>query len=296
MYNLLGADAEIPFRKYESIYPYIVQIGTGGTGGYIVQHLAQMLGTLDCPHSYVLVDPDTIESKNLKNQLFLEEEIGEKKAEVLADRYAAAYNLNISTFTEKYVESVSEIISLFASEYLSTGDGYFNYKVKLVPILIGSVDNAFTRQQLHKAFLELPRCIYIDSGNESVKVPRDWQNRPINEWSNEELKDYKESGWTGQIVCGIKDGTQIIQPPICEVYPDMLSTADTIKPSEVSCSDLTASDPQRLIVNKMAAHAVMMYMSEILEDNYIENHITVFHAKKGYMRTQDYVPYEQEQG
>ena len=31
----------------------------------------------------------------------------------------------------------------------------------------------------------------------------------------------------------------------------MLSTADTIKPSEVSCSDLTASDPQRLIVNKM---------------------------------------------
>ena len=107
------------------------------------------------------------------------------------------YNLNISTFTEKYVESASEITSLFASEYLSTGDGYFNYKVKLVPILIGSVDNAFTRQQLHKAFLELPRCIYIDSGNESVKVPRDWQNRPINEWSNEELTDYKKwMDWT----------------------------------------------------------------------------------------------------
>ena len=70
MYNLLGADAEIPFRKYESIYPYIVQIGTGGTGGYIVQHLAQMLETLDCPHSYVLVDPDTIESKNLKTNYF----------------------------------------------------------------------------------------------------------------------------------------------------------------------------------------------------------------------------------
>lgn len=284
MYNLLDK-AENNYRNWENIYPYIVQIGTGGTGGYIVQHLAQMLGTLNCPHSYVLVDPDVIENKNLKNQLFLEEEIGEKKAEVLAERYATAYNLNISTYTEKYVESVNEITSLFSKEYLDAGNGSFHYDVRLVPILIGSVDNGYTRQQLHKAFLELPSCIYIDSGNESVIVPQDWQNRPINEWSDEELSLYRESGWTGQIVCGIKMGKKIIQPPLCEVYPDILAATDTIKPSEVSCSDLTSSDPQRLIVNKMAAHAVMMYMSEILEDRCIENHKTVFHAKKGYMRT-----------
>ena len=285
MYNLLDKTDNIN-KKYKSIYPYIVQIGTGGTGGYIVQHLSQMLGTLSCPHSYVLVDPDVIENKNLKNQLFLEEEIGEKKAEVLADRYATAYNLNISTYTEKYVESVSEITNLFSKEYLDTGSrGSFFYDVRLVPILIGSVDNAFTRQQLHKAFLELPNCIYIDSGNESVIVPSDWQNRPLNEWSDEELTAYRTSGWTGQIVCGIKMGNDIIQPPLCDVYPDVLANTDTIKPSEVSCSELTASDPQRLIVNKMAAHAVMMYMSEILEDKCIENHTTVFHAKKGYMRT-----------
>lgn len=70
-------------------------------------------------------------------------------------------------------------------------------------------------------------------------------------------------------------GNDIIQPPLCDVYPDVLANTDTIKPS----------DPQRLIVNKMAAHAVMMYMSEILEDKCKENHTTVFHAKKGYMRT-----------
>ncbi|MDD1505527.1 ThiF family adenylyltransferase [Lysinibacillus sp. CNPSo 3705] len=286
MYNLLLNKTDYINKEYKSIYPYIVQIGTGGTGGYIVQHLSQMLGTLNCPHSYVLVDPDVIENKNLKNQLFLEEEIGEKKAEVLADRYAAAYNLNISTYTEKYVETVSEITSLFSNEYLDISNGQSSYyNVRLVPILIGCVDNVFTRQQLHKAFLKLPNCIYIDSGNESVTVPQDWQNRPVNEWSSEELIAYRESGWTGQIVCGIKMGKDIIQPSVCEVYPDILAVTDTIKPSEVSCSDLTASDPQRLIVNKMAAHAVMMYMSEILEDKCIENHKTVFHAKKGYMRT-----------
>ncbi len=45
------------------IYPYIVQIGTGGTGGYLVQHVAQMLGISKVDASYIIVDPDVIEEK-----------------------------------------------------------------------------------------------------------------------------------------------------------------------------------------------------------------------------------------
>lgn len=119
------------------LIPFIVQIGTGGTGTYIVQHVAQMLSTLNKGHVYVIADPDKIERKNLKNQLFLEEEIGMSKAEVLAERYSQSFNLNIWAYTEKYIETVEDLKNLFQVDYASalTSTNYY------LPILIGAVDN-----------------------------------------------------------------------------------------------------------------------------------------------------------
>lgn len=277
-------------RNYTQAYFYIVQIGVGGVGSEITRQLSQMLASSKVPHTYVLADFDHVEAKNLRNQIFLEDEVGLKKADVLAERYSAVYDLNMYSYTEKYVEDIQELASLFSSDYLDR-EGYTK-DMQFIPLLIGSVDNSFTRQLMNELFNISNNIIYIDAGNESIIVPSDWRERPMQLWTNEELEDYKSSGWTGQVVCGVKLNGQF-QPALAEVYPDVLEATDTIKPSEVSCVDLAASDPQRTIVNKFSALAVCTYLSEIIEEYTVSNHVTQFHAMRGYMKTIDYLPPEQ---
>ncbi|MCM3390545.1 ThiF family adenylyltransferase (plasmid) [Ureibacillus chungkukjangi] len=277
---------------YEGVYPFIVQVGTGGNGGYVLQHLAQMLGTNGIPHTYVIADPDQIETKNLKNQLFLEEEVGLKKADVLAERYSAAYNIDIASYSEKFIESVEDLAKLFNTEYMRTSFGY-SEKLQFLPILIGCVDNNYTRSIFDQYFNKIKKIIYIDAGNESTVCPTDWQTRPIQQWTEEELQVYKNSGWSGQVVCGVKLGDDY-QPPISKAFPNDFHDVDSIKPSEMSCNELSASEPQRIIVNKFAALAVANYINQIIDDYSISTHITMFHAKKGYLRSYEYDPLEED--
>ncbi|MCM3317951.1 thiamine biosynthesis protein ThiF [Rummeliibacillus stabekisii] len=288
MINILSAIQEKYQYRDKKPYYYFVQIGTGGTGGYIIQHLAQMFGTssADIDFSYVIADFDHIEEKNLRNQLFLEEEIGLKKADVLANRYSDAYNLDIGSFSDSYIESVENLMNLFSMEYLNIS----SYDTKLIPVLIGSVDNNYTRQIMDSLFHKLNDIIYIDAGNESTNVPADWQTRNKSQWTEEEIQSFNNSGWSGQVVTGVKLNGVICSSPVAAVFPDILTDTDSIKPSDMSCSELSASEPQRLIVNKYSALAVANYVNEIIETQCISNHITFFHSRKGYMRS---VPVEE---
>lgn len=277
MVDLLKA-SQTDYIPRKNIYPFIVQIGTGGTGGYLVQHIAQLLGTTKKPATYVIADPDVIEKKNLGNQLFLPSEVGLKKADVLAERYSYAYDLDIRSYSEEYIESVNDIKNLFNADYISKG-GYYT---TLLPIIIGCVDNNFTRKIMHEFFSTHP-CIYIDAGNEATVVPADWQRRPKDQWTAEELTAFKESGWSGQVVTGINLNLYK-QESVAEKFPDILEDEDSLKPSSLSCTELTASEPQRLNVNKFAALAILNVLTEIVEDFTVSSHVILFQAKKGYMR------------
>lgn len=278
MINLLDA-AKTDYIPRRAIYPFIVQIGTGGTGGYLVQHIAQLLGTSKKPATYVIADPDIIEEKNLGNQLFLASEVGMRKADVLATRYSYAYGIDIRSCTTGYIETAEDVKKLFNTDYLPT----FPSNHLFMPIIIGCVDNNYTRKILHE-FIQLHRGIYIDAGNEATTVPADWQTRPKQQWTPEELQAFNESGWSGQIVTGMNLNLAK-QPTVADMFPDILESEDSIRPSTLSCTELTASEPQRLIVNKFAALAILSVLTEIVEDMTVSSHVTFFHAKKGYMRS-----------
>ncbi|OUM93597.1 ThiF family adenylyltransferase [Parageobacillus thermoglucosidasius] len=285
--NVLKA-AKDNFYDYLDIFPFIVQIGTGGTGAYVVQHVAQILGTSKKKAAYVIADPDIIEEKNLNNQLFLSEEIGLKKADVLADRYSAAYGLDIGVYSDSYVESPEQLRSLFSMEYMSMYDENerITSKKLFLPIIIGCVDNNYTRRIIHQLFQQMKTGIWIDTGNEATTVPPDWKTRPKAQWTEEEMAAFNESGWSGQVVTGVRLNL-FKQDSVAEVFPDVLEDEDDIRPSELSCEELSASEPQRLIVNKFAALIVARILTEIIEEHTISSHITFFHAKKGYMRSTD---------
>lgn len=73
----------------------IVQIGAGGTGGYVAAEILRFLGSLpyylQARILYTLVDGDNFEPKNLGRQLCTEDDIGQNKAKVLVDTYGEIF-------------------------------------------------------------------------------------------------------------------------------------------------------------------------------------------------------------
>ncbi|PGT82202.1 ThiF family adenylyltransferase [Bacillus sp. AFS040349] len=269
--------------KRRKLYPYIVVVGTGGTGGYVVQHVAQMMSIFNMRGHFLITDPDVIEKKNLSNQLFVESDIGKKKADVLARRYRTAYNISISSFSDAYIEDVGMLKSLFNTDYQAIG---YSNEVLYLPIIIGCVDNAYTRKVMNDFFHKVGRCLYIDVGNASTEVPKDFRDRPMEKWTDKEKELYAESGWNGQVVCGLKLDGKTILPAPAEVLPDLIDDEGEVAPSQMACSDLMASFPQRLLTNRMAAMAVTTYLNEIFESGTISKQMTFFNAKECFMKSQ----------
>jgi hypothetical protein len=273
---------ESPYDRRKELYPFIVQIGTGATGSYLVQHIAQMMRIFSTNGLYVVADPDLVEEKNLANQHFLPGEIGQSKAKVLARRYGAAYQVPIGYYDESYIESPEALLQLFNRDYRSVGN---RYDALFLPIIVGCVDNHFSRSVMHHSFSRFKNGIYIDVGSDGANVPSDYPQRPKSEWTTEEYQAYRDSGWSGQCVTGVRLNNKVIQAPVADVFPDILEDTGEIRPSELTCSEIISSQPQKLIVNKFASLAVAAVINDILEDGIVNKHITHFHARKGYMRS-----------
>ncbi|WP_368502720.1 ThiF family adenylyltransferase (plasmid) [Alkalihalophilus sp. As8PL] len=265
------------FVAKRKLYFQIIQVGVGGTGSTLVQQLTQLLAASDVYCSYLLADPDVFEEKNLKNQLCCEYDVGKSKAKVLAERYGSVYDLNISYYDKSYIEDTS-VLKMFL-ESIDEAAAHRNDVVR-IPILIGCVDNNYTRQIMHEYFIESNRLIYIDAGNESVQMAEG----PIEKWSFDEKENYNQSGYTGQVVCGVRLNNETYVAPVGEVFANILEEKDEIAPSEMSCAEMSASDPQRMITNKFSALCLMTFLNELIACGELSSHYILFHARKGYMR------------
>lgn len=236
----------------------IVQFGVGGTGGYVVQRLSKLLYALSekdrlFKYSYVICDGDRVEKKNFLRQPFIKEDLHQPKAITLAERYGNAHNLPIS-YKASYVEDVEEAKDLVFVDDLPYGG-------ERIPILIGCVDNNATRQILHQVFYDLKNCVYIDSGIDSV--------------DEEESRD---SGYSGQVVCGFKLRGKTYLAPTGEIYPDILEDKDSRLPTH-ACAEQSVYHPQRMQTNEMAALITMGYLNTFLSDHELVSHYTNFNAR-----------------
>jgi len=237
-------------HRYEPALTVFVA-GCGGTGGYVVSHLARFISVLNKEEdriSLILADGDIVEEKNLKRQHFISCDIGRNKAEVLAERYSVAFGMEIAAL-KKDIESVNDLGVMKSFAKYNSSD-----------LVISCVDNNATRKVIWEWFKE-PRVgnrkskFWIDSGNEET---------------------------AGQVVCGfrptdstylntIKPGnTQAIKvgqfsvPCAVEVYPDLLSSESKFN-SELSCAERAASAPQNMQTNVTAATLVMNFAQKVIE-------------------------------
>ena len=89
----------------------------------------------------VLIDPDTVEMKNVGRQLYTAADVGQKKAHVLMRRFNMALGLDISAIDQPV-----------------SAEQHFERWGNLI---IGAVDNHLARQELSR----VQNAVWIDTGN-----------------------------------------------------------------------------------------------------------------------------------
>ena len=228
----------------------IVVIGAGGTGGYVIPHLYRIAYVSGRPCRIIIADGDIVEQKNLIRQNFAECDIGENKAQVMAERYSEVFGIE-TEYIPDFIENEQQLLELLRFE--SSGRN----SIKPISILIGAVDNNRSRIMCNNVFKKLDDIIYIDSGN---------------------------GEFTGQVICGVKMSGRVISQPVASVYPDLLKDTEKF-PSELSCAERSVSAPQSIAANVFASSAVISMLYHLLIEGNLRNNRITFSSRKLLMKT-----------
>ncbi len=235
----MNIDKAIRFNKY---HVYIV--GVGGTGARVARDFFGFAYSLKKTESkdviITLCDDDVVEPNNILRQPFCPDDVGRFKSEVLAERYSAAYDMDIHYRTRR-IEDVDDLYSDLAKY-----NGY-------VPILVGCVDNIAARKIFHKVFKKFKSpFIWIDSGNSQT---------------------------SGQAIMGIRGNKGMtIFPCLTDLFPEILKQKD--QENRVSCSNAPITNlktmSQFLVTNMTAATVVVNFLTIIMFEMDINTHAVVF--------------------
>ncbi|MFB0832077.1 ThiF family adenylyltransferase [Brevibacillus laterosporus] len=239
----------------------IVCIGAGGNGSHFFRNMCQDVRSYlnvkdDLSVDITIVDADIVEQKNIGNQVFTSDDIGEPKVVCLAERYGEAYDLNIKRVVQ-YCRDIEMLQKLFAN---------VNETFE-IPILISMVDNNRSRQLFDDFFYStyLESLIYLDAGIEGVDETLS-------------IEDQNRSGFSGQVVVGFKWKGRVLLEPVTRVYENIMNDNNTIFPGE-SCSDLIVNHPQRCNTNKFAAQIANSFINNLFHTRTIFWHYVNFNSQ-----------------
>ena len=229
----------------------IIVLGAGGTGGYVIPHLYRIAFASKRQVRIIICDGDIVEDKNLVRQNFAECDVGDNKAQLLAERYASVFGIE-TEFIPNFVEDERELRNLLYMPY----NKFFTQAVKPIPILIGAVDNNRSRIMCHHVFESMEDLIYIDAGN---------------------------GEYTGQVVCGMKQSGKVMNNPVAKLYPDILTDNEKF-PTELSCAERSISAPQSIAANLFAATAITSMLYYLLIEGELKNSKITFTSRKLIMK------------
>ena len=206
-------------------------VGTGGTGSALADALARILyharqkGT---DVSLTLIDPDTVEEKNIGRQRFCQAEVGWHKSTALALRLNAAFGLDIRAITKPF--ALDMVIQ-----------GYSSRTTK--KLVIGCVDDYRPRQALAEV---------VERGNGHI-----WWLDVGNAYHNGNVYIGNHT-YANQLrvdealrLCNGLPSPAVQDPALC--LPDPF----TVVP--LSCADLTLREEQSLMINTMMAAIAANY-------------------------------------
>lgn len=209
---------------------HIVVVGCGGTGSNLIPHLCQWANSLkrQAMISITLADGDRVEPNNIGRQFFVENDLGKNKADVLQARYYAAWGTDVSSYNE-YIRDEDTLIKL-----LEPPECHTNHKT--LPILVGCVDNHFSRQIMSRVFKKMRTLAYIDGGN---------------------------SEFAGQVVIGFKRAGKTYLKPVANRFPEILETVDEIEEGG-TCTAKIVKQPQNIMANIFSAMSILGFLNNLV--------------------------------
>jgi len=214
-------------------------IGAGGTGGYFLKEFSRYYFKKLPIKSLNVMDGDIVEEHNLTRQCFLSEDIGQKKAAVLAEILNSSFNLSWNCFP-RFLTSLKDF------------DDVFTYASSSIPIIIGCVDNHGCRLLCEEYFNTHDNCIYFDAANEIE---------------------------SGEVVFSYKIKGQQLSLLRSEIFPELRNgNADTRNVTELSCEELNVHMPQHIITNMLAGNILLSAVCKLLENGEFHLGMTVFNA------------------
>ena len=208
--------------KVSKKYALIV-IGAGGTGTYFLKEFSRFHGSEASPiKRFIIFDGDTVEEKNLERQAFATDDIGRNKASVMAEVLHDAFG----TPWEAYGQYLTKISQLNAAIK----------DTKMIPLIIGCVDNHACRLLLEECFQKKEDIVYLDSANEFS---------------------------TGESVFAYKAGGKVISPCRSHYFPDILGKRGKDR-TEMSCEELNLVAPQHIATNMEAGNILLSEVCSLL--------------------------------
>jgi hypothetical protein len=95
----------------------------------------------------------------------------------------------------------------------------------------------------------------------------------------------RDSGWEGQVLCGVRKGGETLLPFPAEQMPDLIEDDGEPLPTEVPCGQAVVSNPQRHLTNVLAATVLSSYLTTLLTDGTLLHRMSLFCARSGYVRS-----------
>lgn len=205
-------------------------IGAGGTGTYFLKEISRFLqGERKKQFCGLhIFDGDTVEEKNLSRQCFTMDDIGRNKAAVMAEILNEAYNLSYAAHP----------CYLLNEEQLEVVVKKGGYNVKVVPLVIGCVDNHACRMVMEKFFKNKDSVIIFDSGNEFS---------------------------SGEVVFSYKMDKKVFGPERSYYFPD-IKKGDMRNREEISCEELNNVAPQHIFTNMHAGNLLCSGVANLLDE------------------------------
>jgi len=237
----------------------VLLVGCGGNGGHLAPHLCRFINVINQTREendkirLFFADGDVVEQKNLLRQHFISQDITKNKASVLAERYSAAFGMQIGVVT-KDLENIGDF-GFFAN---SARD------LNRADLVIGCVDNVNSRKLINEWFTNSPNedgfhwrsRFWIDAGNEERTGQVICAYSPSSRATNgsEQINVFGELTQT--------EG-EFSLPSVIEVYPELLSDEGVFN-SELSCAERAEAAPQNMQTNVTAATLIMNYAQKLI--------------------------------
>jgi PRTRC genetic system ThiF family protein len=244
----------------------IIQVGVGGTGSWLAMSLARLAyhaGQAGQMVKLVLVDPDTVEERNVGRQGFSPAEVGQNKAESMALRLSLALGIEVAAATAPFV--TADFVS-WANQQCRP---YGSDKTRLV--LVGAVDNHLARRELAKALAAVGNHTHLAGSGQahSTSSGRAHSTGSGRVWA----VDCGNGRANGQVLVGnLTDPGQIQVDAlgVCNGLPSPylqepgLLEPDPIDSNPLSCADLTLREEQSLLINSQVAAVAAQYLYDLV--------------------------------